>query len=111
MPWSLPITADGAVKQKRVRNPEDSKKPEPGKQLPGLFSYRAASGHGSIEFGHSKGGVSIGGASLWALNNEDEVKEAAAEMAFQNFRKKLFSISEKRNIIYAKHTNYKYFAR
>lgn len=24
-----------------------------------------------------KGGVSIGGASLWALNNEDEAKKAA----------------------------------
>ena len=42
--------------------------------------------NGSFEIGtayypsvtdEDKGGVSIGGASLWALNNEDEVKEAA----------------------------------
>ena len=37
MPWSLPITADGAVKQKTVWNPEDSKKPEPGKVISRAF--------------------------------------------------------------------------
>ena len=97
MPWSLPITADGAMKQKTVWNPEDSKKPEPGKQFPGLFSYRAPSGVRSIEFWHSMGNVFIGGASLQPLNNENEVKEAAAEMAFQNFRKKtLFNFRKKK---------------
>ena len=107
----MPITADGAAEQKTVWNPEDSKKPEPGKKCPGFFHTVHLAGTVLLSSGIHKGGVFIGGASLWALNNKGEVKEAAAEMAFQNFRKKLFSISEKRNIIYAKHTNYKYFAR
>ena len=82
-----------------------------GSNFPGFFHTVHLAGTVLLSSGIHKGGVFIGGASLWDLNNEDEVKEAAAEMAFQNFRKKLFSISEKRNIIYAKHTNYKYFSR
>ena len=59
------------MKQKTVWNPEDSKKPEPGKQFPGLFSYRAPSGVRSIEFWHSMGNVFIGGASLSCLLQKD----------------------------------------